>query len=220
MPPLPPRSSPPPHTLLPYPPSFDGMNLLANGQWHQEQPADRIEFPYALLKVHTPAKGAEQGHVPSWMLPLVEQGLMIEVRTHAWLGYICGRRTTAITPAVPRHLSPLTLGKVYPCRMGTSVRFFSQEAASLALPHLLHLLPPSGGGIPRSPSPPAPPPLRCALQVYDFSKMSFGVCGLLPDMVRGGAGPVCVVTTSYSLGTLAHSTPCTPTLNTPHPPPS
>ena len=106
------------------------MNLLANGQWHQEQPADRIEFPYALLKVHTPAKGADQGHVPSWMLPLVEQGLMIEVRTHAWLGYRCGRRTTAITPAFPRHFS-LSLGMVYPCRMEMSVRFSPQEVASL-----------------------------------------------------------------------------------------
>ena len=68
--------------------SFDGINHLGNGVWHQEQPADRIEFPYILIKVHTPVSTSDvaQGSLPEWMLPLVEQGLMLEVGRTVWGG--------------------------------------------------------------------------------------------------------------------------------------
>ncbi|GAX81475.1 hypothetical protein CEUSTIGMA_g8904.t1 [Chlamydomonas eustigma] len=78
--------------------SCDGMNRLANGIWHQEQPADRIEFPYILMKVRSPLSSSSSHQLPSWLMMLIESELITEV--------------------------------------------------------------------------------------YDFSKMSFGVCGLLPDMVR------------------------------------
>ena len=61
--------------------SFDGINHLASGIWHQEQPADRIEFPYVLVKVHLPTTPGSDAirDLPDWMKPLVEQGLMTEV---------------------------------------------------------------------------------------------------------------------------------------------
>ena len=63
--------------LLEY--SFDNQNNLSNGIWHQDQPADRIEFPYALAKVRMPVSSSSEAQLPAWIQPLVDQGLMIEV---------------------------------------------------------------------------------------------------------------------------------------------
>ena len=63
--------------LLEY--SLDSQNNLANGIWHQDQPADRIEFPYALVKIRMPVSSSREAQLPSWIQPLVDQGLMTEV---------------------------------------------------------------------------------------------------------------------------------------------
>lgn len=68
--------------LLEY--SFDNQNNLANGIWLQDQPADRIEFPYALAKVRMPVSSSSEAQLPAWIQPLVDQGLMIEVCNSPW----------------------------------------------------------------------------------------------------------------------------------------